>query len=70
MSHITNKKQSLSFADALLREIEGEATRQDRSLSWIVQQAWKRTRVLLSRLPNAEGSVPLGGKHERLVSHG
>ncbi|HTB60430.1 MAG TPA: TIGR04563 family protein [Polyangia bacterium] len=41
----TNKrKHTLYFSADLLKEIGDEATRQDRSLSWIVQKAWKLSR--------------------------
>ena len=33
------RKQSLYFPEEMLNEIQNEANRQDRSLSWIVQQA-------------------------------
>lgn len=33
------RKQSLHFPEEMLLEIQEQATRQDRSLSWIVQQA-------------------------------
>ena len=35
------RKQSLYFPEEMLKEIQEEANRQDRSLSWVVQQAWK-----------------------------
>lgn len=38
------RKQSLYFPEEMLKEIQEEATRQDRSLSWIVQKAWKTAR--------------------------
>ncbi len=42
MADIAKKeKQSLYFPTKVLQEIQAEAIRQDRSLSWIVQQAWK-----------------------------
>lgn len=44
VSGIDKRKQSLYFTEAMLKEIGDEATRQDRSLSWIVQQAWKAAR--------------------------
>src|SRR5688500_12084882 len=40
-SHTDNRKQSLYFPEEMLEEIQREANRQDRSLSWIVQQAWR-----------------------------
>jgi len=41
MAGTDKRKQSLYFPEDMLREIQEEANRQDRSLSWIVQQAWK-----------------------------
>ena len=38
------RKQSLYFPEDMLNEIQAEANRQDRSLSWIVQQAWRIAR--------------------------
>jgi len=46
------RKQSLYFPEEMLREIEHEATRQDRSLSWIVQQAWRIARSEITRFPS------------------
>ena len=44
MKSIDKRKQSLYFSETTLKEIVAEATRQDRSLSWIVQKAWKVAR--------------------------
>ena len=44
MTKTDKRKQSLYFPEDMLREITGEAARQDRSLSWIVQKAWKLAR--------------------------
>jgi len=44
MSDTDKRKQSLYFPEEMLKEISDEATRQDRSLSWIVQNAWKVAR--------------------------
>jgi uncharacterized small protein (TIGR04563 family) len=38
------RKQSLYFPDHMLEEIQAEAIRQPRSLSWIVQKAWQAPR--------------------------
>jgi uncharacterized small protein (TIGR04563 family) len=46
------RKQSLYFPDEMLTEIQAEATRQDRSMSWIVQQAWKMAREQISKFPS------------------
>ena len=47
-----HRKQSLYFPEEMLDEIQREATRQDRSLSWIVQQAWKVARADIRRMPS------------------
>jgi uncharacterized small protein (TIGR04563 family) len=49
------RKQSLYFPDEMLREIQDEATRQDRSLSWIVQRAWRAARAQLAKIPGTDG---------------
>lgn len=45
------RKQSLYFPEEMLREIQEEANRQDRSLSWVVQQAWKIARERIKSFP-------------------
>jgi uncharacterized small protein (TIGR04563 family) len=45
-----NKRNlSLYFPEKMLREIGGEAIRQDRSVSWILQQAWTAARKNIGR---------------------
>lgn len=46
------RKQSLYFPAEMLKEIQEEATRQDRSLSWIVQKAWKVARREIMKYPS------------------
>ena len=46
------RKQSLYFPEDMLNEIQAEANRQDRSLSWIVQQAWKVARGDIQKMPS------------------
>ena len=48
------RKQSLYFPESMLQEIKEEAARLDRSLSWIVQRAWKIARVEIKRLPSVD----------------
>ncbi|PKN47686.1 MAG: TIGR04563 family protein, partial [Deltaproteobacteria bacterium HGW-Deltaproteobacteria-20] len=43
---------SLYFPESMLQEIKEEAARLDRSLSWIVQRAWKIARPDLRKLPS------------------
>jgi uncharacterized small protein (TIGR04563 family) len=45
------RKQSVYFSNFLLAEIEREATRLDRSLSWIVQRAWRLARQEIRSTP-------------------
>lgn len=52
------RKQSLYFPEEMLREIQEEATRQDRSLSWIVQNAWKCARSQIAKLPGTSDLGP------------
>jgi len=52
MSGADNRKQSLYFPEDMLEEIQREADRQDRSLSWVVQQAWRLSRTELKRIPS------------------
>jgi uncharacterized small protein (TIGR04563 family) len=47
------QKQSLYFSEEALREITREANRLDRSLSWIVQQAWRLARGEVQAFPAA-----------------
>jgi len=43
----------------MLREIQEEATRQDRSLSWIMQQAWRSARAQIAKMPGMEDLGPI-----------
>ncbi|MBI3183028.1 MAG: TIGR04563 family protein [Myxococcales bacterium] len=51
MAGTDKRKQSLYFPEEMLREIQEEANRQDRSLSWVVQQAWKIARERIKSFP-------------------
>jgi uncharacterized small protein (TIGR04563 family) len=48
------RKQSLYMSEVMLDEIGMEAARLDRSLSWIVQQAWKLSRDRIRAMPSVE----------------
>lgn len=50
-------KQSLYFPENMLEEIQKEAKRQDRSISWIVQQAWRVARSDLRKIPSANDVI-------------
>lgn len=46
------RKQSLYFPEAMLQEIKEEAARLDRSLSWVMQRAWKLSKADIKKLPS------------------
>jgi uncharacterized small protein (TIGR04563 family) len=48
----------------MLKEIQDEATRQDRSLSWIVQKAWKAARKDVMKIPSVN-ELPGGDDDKR-----
>ena len=52
MAGSDKRKQSLYFPEDMLKEIQDEAARQDRSLSWIVQKAWKIARKEIMKYPS------------------
>jgi uncharacterized small protein (TIGR04563 family) len=58
MSQTDSRKQSLYFPEEMLAEIQREANRQDRSLSWIVQQAWKVARKDITKMPSVNDILP------------
>ena len=43
------RKQSLYFPKDMLEEVAAEARRLDRSLSWMVQRAWKLARPEIAK---------------------
>ncbi len=51
-SKTDKRKQSLYFPESMLQEIKEEAARLDRSLSWVVQRAWKLSRLDIKKLPS------------------
>lgn len=52
MGATDKRKQSLYFTEEMLKDIQEEAVRQDRSISWIIQQAWKIARPELKKYPS------------------
>jgi uncharacterized small protein (TIGR04563 family) len=52
------RKQSLYFPETMLEDIKAEAKRLNRSLSWVVQRAWKVARKDVKDLP---GVNEIGG---------
>ncbi|HEX6765327.1 MAG TPA: TIGR04563 family protein [Polyangiaceae bacterium] len=59
------RKQSLYFPESMLQEIKDEAARLDRSLSWVVQRAWKMARLEIKKIPSVndidDGEDDVGG---------
>ena len=47
-----SKRQALYFPSDMLKDIQGEAERQDRSISWLIQQAWRIARTELQKVPS------------------
>jgi uncharacterized small protein (TIGR04563 family) len=45
------KKVTLYFSSGMLEETQREAIRQDRSISWIIQAAWRMAREEVHKLP-------------------
>jgi uncharacterized small protein (TIGR04563 family) len=45
------RKVTLYFNSAMLAETQKEAIRQDRSVSWIIQAAWRLARDEVKRMP-------------------
>ena len=51
------KKVTLYFSASMLEETQREAIRQDRSISWIIQAAWRIAREEVRKLPSAAGGT-------------
>ena len=54
------RRQNLYFPSEMLEELQHEAGRQDRSISWLIQQAWKFARSELRRIPSTTDYLPSG----------
>ncbi|HSI03458.1 MAG: TIGR04563 family protein [Myxococcota bacterium] len=52
------RRQNLYFPSDMLSELQKESTRQDRSISWLIQQAWKIARAELKRVPSTTDYLP------------
>jgi uncharacterized small protein (TIGR04563 family) len=58
MASSDKRKQSLYFPEDMLAEIQQEAARLDRSLSWVVQQGWRRARAQIKAFPSSNDDAP------------
>jgi uncharacterized small protein (TIGR04563 family) len=61
MGATDRRKQSLYFPERTLDELRFEASRLDRSLSWVVQKAWKVARKQVMAMPSANDDPRVGG---------
>ena len=52
------RKVSLYLPEEMLKQIELEAHRQDRSMSWIVRQAWQLAKEVIRQMPGAHIMEP------------
>ena len=53
-----SRRQALYFPADMLEELQHESHRQDRSISWLVQQAWKIARGEMRRVPSTTDFIP------------
>lgn len=65
MAHGETKRQNLYFPGEMLSELQREAQRQDRSISWLIQQAWRISRAEMRRVPSTTDLVPANDSRER-----
>jgi uncharacterized small protein (TIGR04563 family) len=63
-SKTDKRKQSLYFPESMLQEIKEEAARLDRSLPWVVQRAWKISRLEIKKLPSVNDVEDEDGDQE------
>ena len=53
VSKTDKRKQSLYFPETMLDEIQKEAQRLQRSMSWVVQRAWKHAKREIKGIPGS-----------------
>jgi uncharacterized small protein (TIGR04563 family) len=53
------KKLTLYLPDNILQELQEEAERQDRSISWLLQTAWMISREPLRAMPGVQDVAPI-----------
>ncbi len=52
------RRQALYFPSEMLEELQKESKRQDRSISWLIQQAWRLARAEMRRMPSTTDFIP------------
>lgn len=65
MEGTERRKQSLYVDEVMLDEMRLEASRLNRSLSWVVSKAWKIARRELAAAPSANDAPDSGASDER-----
>lgn len=63
-----NRKQSLYFPGNMLQEMQEEAARLDRSLSWVVQRAWKLSKGEIAHIPSMSDTASEGATSEEVAA--
>jgi len=58
VSSVEKRKQSLYFPEEMLNEVQREAVRLDRSLSWVIQRAWLLARERMRQVPGTNDRGP------------
>ncbi len=53
-----SRRQALYFPAEMLEELQREAHRQDRSISWLIQQAWRIARLEMRAMPSTTDFIP------------
>ncbi|MEW5855391.1 MAG: TIGR04563 family protein [Myxococcota bacterium] len=54
MKNAEKRKQSLYFPVEMLEEMQREAERLERPVSWIIQQAWKLSKEAIGHFPSTD----------------
>lgn len=57
-------KTTISLSEETIAEVSAAATHLDRSLSWVMQEAWRLSRGRLAGMTNAPAQVALPAQKE------
>lgn len=63
---VDKRKQAVYLPEDVLEEIYAESRRQGRSLSWLIQHAWKAAKPTIERFPGLPEGVMPDGRSKRL----
>jgi uncharacterized small protein (TIGR04563 family) len=56
---LDKRKQTLYLPDDILHEVQDEAQRLDRSMSWLIQTAWRIARDEIAAIPSQFPRMPV-----------